>query len=68
VDLRLPARLYVLRRDVADRAVQPDVIVVVNVTLHQTSRIIERQRRSRPDALPFERGKDARNGFGWMGA
>jgi hypothetical protein len=28
---------------------------VVNVTLHQTPRIIERQRCARPDALPLER-------------
>ena len=55
VDLLLPPSQHVLRRDVAGGAVQPDVVVVVNVALHQTPRIIERQRRPWPDALPSER-------------
>src|SRR6266550_3975888 len=55
VDLTLAPSEYVLRGDVARGAVQAGVIVVVNVSLHQTPRIIERQRCSRPDALPFER-------------
>src|ERR1035441_7244814 len=46
---------HVLWRDVADGAVQANVVVILHVTLHQTPRILERQRRSRPDALPFER-------------
>ena len=52
VDLPLPPRQHVLGRDVAGGAVQTDVVVVVNVNLHQSARIIERQRRSRPDAPP----------------
>jgi hypothetical protein len=46
---------HVLRRDVVRRAVQSHVVVVVRVTLHQTSRMTQRQRCSRPDALPFGR-------------
>jgi hypothetical protein len=33
---------YVLRRDIADRALQTDVVVMLHVTLHQTPRILER--------------------------
>ncbi len=45
----------VFRRDVADGAVQTHVVVMVYLILNQTPRIFERQRRSRPDALSFER-------------
>src|SRR6516165_2985133 len=45
---------YVLWRDVADSAVQAHVVVMLYVTLHQTKRIFERQRRPGPNALPFE--------------
>ena len=45
---------HVLWRDVADGAVQTDVVVMLYVTLNQTPRIFERQRRSRADALRFE--------------
>jgi hypothetical protein len=45
---------HVLRRDVADGAVQTDVVVMVYVTLNQTPCIFQRQRGSRSDALPFE--------------
>jgi len=45
---------HVLRRDVPDDAVQAHVVVMLYVTLYQTPRIFERQRRARPDALPFE--------------
>src|SRR5258708_3449786 len=55
VDLLLPPRQHVLRRDVARGAVQSDVVVAVHVNLHKTPRVIERQRRSWSDALPFER-------------
>jgi hypothetical protein len=34
-------------------AVQADVVVVVHVSAYQTPCVIERQRRSWPDALPF---------------
>src|SRR5579864_3358646 len=54
VDLLLPPRQHVLRRDIARRAVQSDVVVVVHVSAYQTPGIIERQRRSWPDALPFD--------------
>jgi hypothetical protein len=43
---------HVLWRDVADGAVQ--TVVMLYVTLNQTPRIFERQRRSRADALRFE--------------
>ena len=55
VDLFLAPRQHILRRDVANRAVQADVVVVVHISVYQTPCIIERKRRSRPDALPFER-------------
>src|SRR5712692_5909620 len=45
---------HVLRRDVADGAVETHVVVMLHVTLNQTPRIFERQRRARADALPFE--------------
>ncbi len=51
VDLLLPPRQHVLRRDIADGAVQADAVVVIHVALDQTPRIVERQRRSGPDAL-----------------
>ena len=45
---------HVLWRDVADGAVQTNVVVMLYVTLNQTPRIFERQRRPGPNALPFE--------------
>jgi len=39
-------------RDVANRTVQANVVVMLDVALHQSPRIFQRQRRSRPDALP----------------
>lgn len=45
---------HVLWRDVTDRAVQTNVVVMLYVTFNQTPRIFERQRRSRADAFPFE--------------
>jgi spermidine synthase len=51
MDLLLTPGEHVLRRDVADRTVQSDVVVMVDVALHQTPRIFQRQWRSRPDAL-----------------
>jgi len=41
--------------DVPNRAVQANVVVMLDVALHQTPRIFQRQWRSRPDALSFER-------------
>ncbi len=55
VDLLLPPRQHVLRRDIARGAVQADVVVLIHASAYQTPSIIERQRRSWPDALPFER-------------
>ena len=55
VDLSLTPREHVLRRDVADGAVQADVVVMLHVALHQTPGIVQLQRRSRLDALSFER-------------
>src|SRR5439155_25067518 len=55
VDLLLTPGEHVLRRDVANRAVQADVVVMSDVALHQPPRIFQRQLRSRPDALSFQR-------------
>src|SRR6202795_749632 len=46
---------HVLRRDVAGGTVQADVVVMLHVVLDQTPRIFQRQRRSRPNALAFQR-------------
>jgi hypothetical protein len=45
---------HVLWRDVTDGAVQTDVVVMLYVTLNQTARVLQRQRRSGADAFPFE--------------
>ena len=42
VDLLLTPGEHVLRRDVADRTVQADVVVMLDVALHQTPRIFQR--------------------------
>src|ERR1039457_3531628 len=55
MDLRLPPRHHVRRRDEADGTVQPYGIVVVHVLLNQAPRVLQRQRRSGPNALRFER-------------
>src|SRR6516164_9993699 len=55
MDLLLTAGELVLRRDIADGTVQADIVVMFHVALHQPPRILQRQRRSRPDALSFER-------------
>ena len=54
VNLLLVPCEHVFRRDVADGAVQTEVVVMLDVTLNQTPRIFERQRRARTDALSFE--------------
>src|SRR4029077_8667118 len=46
---------HVLRRDVAGGTVQADVVLILHVVLDQTPRIFQRQRRSRPNALGFQR-------------
>src|ERR1044072_1238114 len=55
MDLVLTAREHVVRRDVANGTVQADIVVMFHVALHQPARILQRQRRSWPDALSFER-------------
>ena len=55
MDLLLTPGDHVLRRDVADCTIQADVVVMLDIALHQTPRIVQRQWRSRPDALFFER-------------
>src|SRR5207244_7347305 len=55
MDLLLAAGEHVLRCDVANGTVQADIVVMSNVALHQPPRILQRQRRSRPDALSLER-------------
>src|ERR1700690_1283528 len=55
MDLLLTPGEHVLRSDVANRAVQTNVVVMVNVTRHQTPGVFHRQGRSRPDALSLER-------------
>ena len=55
MDLRSTSGEHVLRRDVAHGTVQPDVMVTLDRALHQSSRIFQRQRFSRPDALSFAR-------------
>ena len=55
MDLVLTPGEPVLRRDVADGTVQTDVVVMLDVARHQSPCIFQRQWRSRPDALSFER-------------
>ena|SRR5947209_17546007 len=55
VDLLLTSGQHFLRRDVANRAVQPNVVVAMDVALHQTPRIFQRQGRSWPDTLSVKR-------------
>jgi hypothetical protein len=55
VDLLLTPRQHVLRRDVAGGTVQADVVVMLHVALDQTPCTFQRQRRSRPNALAFQR-------------
>src|ERR1039457_2882985 len=54
MDLLLPPCRHVVRRDVADGAVQADVVVMLDVALHQMPRIFQRQRRSRTNALALQ--------------
>jgi hypothetical protein len=51
MDLLLTPGEHVLRRDVANGTIQADIVVIGHVALHEPPRIIQRQRRSRPDAL-----------------
>ena len=49
VDLLLTPSEHALRRDVADHTVQ-GVVIMLDVALHHTPHIFQRQWRSRPDA------------------
>src|ERR1035437_8623061 len=51
LNLLLMVGEHLLRRDVADGAVQTHVVVMLYITLNQTPRIFQRQRRSGTDAL-----------------
>lgn len=51
VNLLLAPGQHILRRDIADGTVQADVVVMLDVTLHQTKRVVQRERCSRPNAL-----------------
>src|SRR6516165_4951837 len=55
VNLLLPPGEHVLGRDVPDGAVQTHVVVMLHVALDQTPCVFQRQRRSRPNALAFQR-------------
>ena len=55
MDFLLTPGEHLLRRDVADGAVQANVVVMLDIALYQSPRIFQRQRRSPPDALAFER-------------
>jgi hypothetical protein len=46
---------HVLWSDVADGTVQANVVVMLHITLYQAPCIFQRQRRSRPNALAFQR-------------
>ena len=55
MDLLLTPGNHVLGSDVANGAIQADVVVMLDVALHKTPRIVQRQSRSGPNALSFER-------------
>src|SRR6516164_3926268 len=50
-DLLLTAGEPVLRCDIANGTVQADIVAVFHIALHQPPRVLQRQRRPRPDAL-----------------
>ena len=55
VNLSLPARKRVQGSHKTDGAVQPHLVVVIDVLLDQTASIVWAERRSRPDAFAFQR-------------
>jgi len=55
VDFLLTPRQHILRRDVADGTAQADVVVMLDVSLHQAQRIVQRERCSGPDTLALLR-------------
>ncbi len=50
--LPMPGK-HVLRLDEANGTVKADIVVMLHVAFHQPPRVLQRQRRSRPDALSF---------------
>jgi hypothetical protein len=55
VNLLLASSQHVLRRDVTDGTVQAGVVVMLDVSLNQTKRIVQGKRCPRPNALALER-------------
>jgi hypothetical protein len=51
MNLLLLSSEHVLWRDVANGTVQANVVVMLNVAVHEAPRIVQRERRARPDAL-----------------
>jgi len=50
----VPSCQSVRRRNVADGAVQADVVVVLDILTCDPARILQRKRRLRTDALPLD--------------
>src|SRR5829696_3493945 len=60
VEDRLLAALELgLRRDVADGAVQPHRVVMLDVPRHHTPRVLQSQRRLGADAVPLDGAVEA---------
>jgi hypothetical protein len=55
VNLLLASDQHILRRNAADGTVQANVVVMLDLTLHPTKRVVQRERCSRPNALAIER-------------
>src|SRR5450759_3865363 len=55
VNLGLSSSQHILRRHIADRAVQANGVVAIHVALNQAACIFQRERGQRPDTLLFER-------------
>ena len=53
MDLLLTPGEHVIWRDAANGTVQADIVVMLHEALHQGPRILQRQRRSPPDAISF---------------
>jgi len=55
VNLLLTPSQHVLWRDVTDRGIQTDVVVMLDVAPHQTLCVVQRKWRSRSDTLTLQR-------------
>ena len=53
-DLFVPAFEFGQRRDISDAAVQADFVVMPDILLDESSRLVQRQRRVKPQTLPFD--------------